>query len=72
MPYKNQFTDADLDELMQQPPAEIRSTIYWLDWQLCNLESLLELIPPCPAHGAHCVPHAREWVQRQLDAAPPA
>lgn len=67
----NRLTAANIDELMARGEAAIREYISTQDWQLCDLETLLELIPPCPAHGSHCIPHAREWVQAQLDAAPP-
>lgn len=28
-----------------------------------SLEHILDAIPPCPAHGAGCIPHALEWIQ---------
>ncbi len=29
---------------------------------------VLEAIPPCPMHGAQCVPHALEWIKRRTPA----
>lgn len=34
------------------------------DALLATRERVLTAIPPCPAHGNSCVPHAEEWIEK--------
>lgn len=29
-------------------------------------DTVLNLIPPCPAHGQNCHPHQQQWIEQQL------
>lgn len=35
---------------------------------LAGRTRVLEAIPPCPAHGNACVPHALAWIEKAKEA----
>lgn len=45
---------------------ELEEYVDVLEKLLQERERLLAEIPPCPVHGAGCVPHAIEWVRAHL------
>lgn len=53
-----QFKIAALDE-------SVEFAYRLLDTRSANLDALLDAIPPCPAHGKGCIPHALEWIEQQ-------
>ncbi len=42
--------------------VELQEEIRVSDKILKSWCEVLEAIPPCPAHGSLCVPHALEWI----------
>ena len=45
---------------------ELEEYVDVLEKLLQERERLLAEIPPCPVHGADCVPHAIDWVKSHL------
>jgi len=48
---------------LEEKLVEAREEIAVDDKLLAERNRVLGAIPPCPAHGAQCVPHALEWIQ---------
>jgi len=48
---------------LEEKLVEAREEIAVDDKLLAERNRVLATIPPCPAHGAQCVPHALEWIQ---------
>lgn len=47
-----------------QTEQQLREELDVTDKLLEQRERLLRAIPECPEHGAGCVPHALEWIER--------
>lgn len=43
---------------------KLREELDITDKLLAERERVLRAIPECPVHGAGCVPHALEWIER--------
>lgn len=41
-----------------------------LDSRSASLDKILDAIPPCPAHGNRCIPHALLWIEKMRIAQP--
>jgi len=48
-----------IDGELEQLKEELRIT----DALLLERNKVLDAIPPCPEHGAQCVPHALAWIE---------
>lgn len=48
--------------------SEIVGELALTDGRNASLEHLLDAIPPCPAHGEGCIPHALEWIKVAKEA----
>ncbi|WP_415912289.1 hypothetical protein [Neptuniibacter sp. QD37_11] len=46
--------------------SEVVTMINHMEVREQSLLKVLNAIPPCPDHGHDCVPHAVEWVEKQL------
>jgi len=56
--YKDHGVSIAIEEL-----RKAREEIAVDDVLLAEYNRVLEAVPPCPVHGAQCVPHALEWIQ---------
>lgn len=56
----NVVTWAEFQQLSDAEQAELFAA---LNYRVCSLDELLGLFPPCPEHGADCIPHIRTWIQ---------
>lgn len=54
-----------LEEIAQTAKAEGAKELEITEKLLQHREMVLRTIPECPAHG-YCVPHAIEWIEKQL------
>lgn len=59
------FEDGN-DSALQARVKELEQEIAADDQIMKEWARVLDAIPPCPAHGSRCVPHALEWVNSQL------
>lgn len=50
-----------LEEIEQLSLGEVRELAWRQDMKLRTYQSLLDAIPPCPAHGAGCIAFAIQW-----------
>lgn len=56
-----ELSRADLEQILRPPLTELEITEALL---ADDRQRVLDAIPPCPLHGAACVPHALEWIER--------
>ena len=41
------------------------------DQLLVEQHRVMDIIPECPVHGNRCIPHAMDWIKRQLEPVVP-
>ena len=50
---------------MAEPTIEdLKKDLAVTEKLLAEQHRVIDAIPPCPAHGNRCVPHAIEWIER--------
>ena len=52
------------EEQLMKETIELKEHLKLTEDLLEEQYRIMDLIPPCPAHGGRCVPHAVEWIRR--------
>jgi hypothetical protein len=60
--------DAAIGSTSPQGATDLAAELAVTEALLAERQRVLDAIPPCPTHGANCVPHALDWVRRRIGA----